>query len=122
MSSSRMTAFYRLPVEERRRRLAETLGFGAAETEALSVADALPVEVADIMIENAVGTFALPLGVALNFRVNGREHVIPMVVEEPSVIARLNETAATPNAVERSSNAAAPDLPPMRWYSAPMNG
>ena len=87
MSSSRIKAFYRLTVEERRQKLAEALDLSPGEVEALNAADALPLEVADIMVENAVGTFALPFGVALNFQVNGRDHVIPMVVEEPSVIA-----------------------------------
>src|SRR5207244_9591755 len=58
-----------------------------------NAADALPLDVADIMVENAVGTFALPFGVALNFQVNGRDHVIPMVVEEPSVIAAASNAA-----------------------------
>src|SRR5262245_25792359 len=93
MSSSRIAAFYRLSVEERRRKLAEALGLTAAEVEALRIPDALTVDVADTMIENAVGTFALPFGVALNFRVNRRDHVIPMVVEEPSVIAAASSAA-----------------------------
>jgi hydroxymethylglutaryl-CoA reductase len=91
--NSRISAFYRLSVEERRRKLAEVLELSPAEIEALSAADALPLDVADIMIENAVGTFALPFGVALNFRVNARDHVIPMVVEEPSVIAAASNAA-----------------------------
>src|SRR6185295_7841364 len=86
-------AFYQLPIEERRRKLAEALDLTPAELEALTAADALPLDVADIMVENAVGTFALPFGVALNFRVNGRDHVIPMVVEEPSVIAAASNAA-----------------------------
>ncbi|TMA45854.1 MAG: hydroxymethylglutaryl-CoA reductase, degradative [Deltaproteobacteria bacterium] len=93
MSSSRIAAFYRLTVAERRQKLAEALGLGAADMEALTAADALPLEVADMMVENAVGTFALPFGVALNFQVNGRDHVIPMVVEEPSVIAAASRAA-----------------------------
>ena len=93
MSSSRIPAFYRLTVEERRRKLAEALGLGPAELETLTAADALPLDVADIMVENAVGTFALPFGVALNFQINGRDHVIPMVVEEPSVIAAASRAA-----------------------------
>jgi hydroxymethylglutaryl-CoA reductase len=93
MVNSRIAAFYRMSVEERRQKLAEALGLTAAEVEALRVPDALPLEVADIMVENAVGTFALPFGVALNFRVNGRDHVIPMVVEEPSVIAAASNAA-----------------------------
>jgi hydroxymethylglutaryl-CoA reductase len=93
MSSSRIPAFYQLTIEERRRKLADALGLSEAEVHDLSVADALPAEVADIMVENAVGTFALPFGVALNFQVNGRDHVIPMVVEEPSVIAAASYAA-----------------------------
>ena len=80
MSTSRIPAFYQLTVDERRRRLAEALDLSAADVEALTAADALPLDVADIMIENAVGTFALPFGVALNFQVNGRDRVIPMVI------------------------------------------
>jgi hydroxymethylglutaryl-CoA reductase len=93
MSSSRIAAFYMLSVEERRRKLAEALDLAPADVDALNAADALPIEVADIMVENAVGTFALPFGVALNFQVNGRDHVIPMVVEEPSVIAAASNAA-----------------------------
>jgi hydroxymethylglutaryl-CoA reductase len=93
MSSSRIPAFYQLTVEERRRRLAEALALGPDEVKALTAADALPLEVADIMVENAVGTFALPFGVGLNFQINGRDYVIPMVVEEPSVIAAASNAA-----------------------------
>src|SRR5438034_11361657 len=93
MSSSRIAAFYRLTVEERRRKLAEALDLSPAEIQALEAADALPLEVADIMVENAVATFALPFGVALNFQVNGRDRVIPTVVEEPSVIAAASNAA-----------------------------
>jgi hydroxymethylglutaryl-CoA reductase len=93
MSSSRISAFYRLSIDERRKKLAEALDLTPAEVEALTAADALPLDVADIMVENAVGTFALPFGVALNFRVNGRDRVVPMVVEEPSVIAAASNAA-----------------------------
>jgi len=93
MSSSRIASFYRLSVEERRRKIAEALNLPSADVEALAHGDGLPLEVADAMVENAVGTFALPLGVALNFKVNGRDVVIPMVVEEPSVIAAASYAA-----------------------------
>src|SRR5262249_41757399 len=83
----------RLTVEERRRKLAEALDLTEGGFEALIAPDALPLDVADIMVENAVGTFALPFGVALNFQINGRDHVIPMVVEEPSVIAAASNAA-----------------------------
>src|SRR5215813_10524257 len=93
MSSSRIPAFYQLSVAERREKIAEALGLDAKDREALTAADALPLEVADIMVENAVGTFALPFGVGLNFLINNREIVIPMVVEEPSVIAAASNAA-----------------------------
>ena len=93
MSSSRIPAFYQMSVEERRRKLAEALDQSAEDLEVLRAADALPLEVADMMVENAVGTFALPFGVALNFQINGRDHVVPMVVEEPSVIAAASNAA-----------------------------
>ena len=93
MTRSRIAGFYRLSVAERRRKLAEALELTPADVETLSAADALSLDVADIMVENAVGTFALPFGVALNFQVNGRDRVIPMVVEEPSVIAAASYAA-----------------------------
>ena len=93
MSTSRIPAFHRMPVEERRRKLAGALDLSPADLETLGALHALPLEVADTMVENALGTFALPFGVALNFLVNGREHVIPMVVEEPSVIAAASSAA-----------------------------
>ena len=93
MSSSRIPAFYELTVEERRQKLAQALGLTGEDMAVLSSPDALPFEVADTMVENAVGTFALPFGVALNFQINGRDHIIPMVVEEPSVIAAASYAA-----------------------------
>ncbi len=62
MSSSRIPAFYELTVEERRRKLAQVLDLTAEEMAVLSSPDALPFEIADTMVENAVGTFALPFG------------------------------------------------------------
>ena len=93
MSSSRIASFYRLSIEERRRKIAEATKLSTAEVETLANGDGLPLEVADAMVENAVGTFALPFGVALNFKVNGRDYVVPMVVEEPSVIAAASYAA-----------------------------
>jgi hydroxymethylglutaryl-CoA reductase len=91
MTGSRIAGFYRLDVATRRRRLAAAVGLPAADVAALE--STLPTAVADRLVENAVGTFGLPFGVALNFRVNGRDHVVPMVVEEPSVIAAASNAA-----------------------------
>ena len=48
---------------------------------------------ADKMVENAIGTFSLPLGIATNFKINGKDYVVPMVIEEPSVIAACSTVA-----------------------------
>ena len=93
MTSSRIPAFYQLSVEERQRRIVEALGLTDEEVSTLVAADALSLDTADIMVENAVATFALPFGVGLNFRINGRDYIIPMVVEEPSVIAAASNAA-----------------------------
>jgi len=85
MKTSRISGFYRLPISERREALADWLT--GEEIEALSGLLSLGVNAADRMVENAIGTFALPVGLALNFIVNGREVIVPMAVEEPSIIA-----------------------------------
>jgi len=77
--------FYNLSIPERLGWLAEKAGLDAADLAALR--GGLTAEQADHMIENAVGVFGLPLGVAQNFVVNGREVLVPMAVEEPSVVA-----------------------------------
>src|SRR5262245_1210518 len=86
---SRIPGFYRLSVEERRARLH---GLTPDDRAALDTGG-LDLETADGMIENVVGTHALPLGVALNFRVDGQDVVVPMAVEEPSVVAAASNAA-----------------------------
>jgi hydroxymethylglutaryl-CoA reductase len=90
--SSRFPGFYRLELAERRRRLLEAAGLPA---EAFAAVDpgALPVDVADGMIENVVGTYALPFAVAVNFRVDGQDVLVPMAIEEPSVVAAASNAA-----------------------------
>ncbi|NMC80384.1 MAG: hydroxymethylglutaryl-CoA reductase, degradative [Chloroflexi bacterium] len=79
--------FYNLTLEERLERLAEETSLKRAELEALSGAAGLTPQRANHMIENVVGVFSLPLGIAQNFVVNSRRVLVPMVVEEPSVVA-----------------------------------
>ena len=93
MPSSRIPAFYQLSVEERQQRLVDALGLSEDEVATLVAADALPLDAADIMVENAVATFALPFGVGINFHINGQDYIVPMVVEEPSVIAAASNAA-----------------------------
>lgn len=79
--------FYEMSPAERLARLAEQTHLDQAGLDALSGAQGLNLAQADHMIENVVGTYALPLGVAQHFLVNGREVPVPMVIEEPSVVA-----------------------------------
>ncbi|MBI9045754.1 MAG: hydroxymethylglutaryl-CoA reductase, degradative [Anaerolineaceae bacterium] len=79
--------FYHLSLDERLQKLAQESGVSFDELQQLNAAGGLTTEQADHMIENVVGTFALPLGIARNFVVNGREVLVPMALEEPSVIA-----------------------------------
>lgn len=79
--------FYQLTLQERLQALQDSGGLSAEEADALSGAAGLTPAQADHMIENVVGTFALPLGIAQYFLVNGKEVLVPMAVEEPSVVA-----------------------------------
>jgi hydroxymethylglutaryl-CoA reductase len=88
--TSRLPGFHDQPLSERLGRLAQATGLSAEALAALAGQAALSPSQADHMIENAVGVFGLPLGVALNFVVNGREVLIPMAIEEPSVIAGVS--------------------------------
>jgi hydroxymethylglutaryl-CoA reductase len=86
MTSSRIPGFYNLPLGQRLEKLADSSGLDSAELSAFQGSGLSPDQ-ANNMIENAVGVFGLPLGIAMNFIVNGREVLIPMAIEEPSVVA-----------------------------------
>lgn len=85
--SSRLPGFYNLSLESRRAALQEQSLLTPEELLALTGEAGLDADQADHMIENVVGTHALPLGIALNFVVNGRQVLVPMAIEEPSVVA-----------------------------------
>lgn len=87
MTNSRIPGFYKLSVDERRHLLLAELGPQTEDPRAVWDSGGLPVERANQIVENVVGIYSLPLGVALNAEVNGEDRLIPMVVEEPSVIA-----------------------------------
>ena len=89
--SSRIPGFYRLPPEARLSTILERLGLDRDQTDALG--QGLDIGTADSMIENVIGTFSLPVGVGINFLVNGKDVVVPMVVEEPSVVAAVSNMA-----------------------------
>lgn len=86
MTNSRISGFYNLSLEERRTKLAENAGL-APESLLPWTTGGISAESADHMIENVVGLHSLPLGIGLNFMVNGRDVLIPFAVEEPSVVA-----------------------------------
>lgn len=92
MPSSRIPGFYKLPPEERLKAVREHADLDTEEVAALG-AEPLSVETADLMIENVVGTFALPLATGVNFLINGRDVLVPMAVEEPSVVAAVSNMA-----------------------------
>lgn len=79
--------FYNLTLPERAQWIAENTDLTADEVAALTGAGGLTPEQADHMIENVIGLHSLPLGIAQNFVINGREVLVPMTVEEPSVVA-----------------------------------
>ncbi len=93
-SGSRIPNFFRMTVAERITALRERELLSAEDVRALATAEhTLRLPVADKMIENVVGVFGLPMGLGLNFLINGRDYVIPLVVEEPSIIAGLSAAA-----------------------------
>lgn len=87
LGTSRLPGFYELKLEERIRKVAELAGLSAEDIDVLSGPAGLSPERADQMIENVIGIHALPLGIAVNFLINGRDYLIPMAIEEPSVVA-----------------------------------
>jgi hydroxymethylglutaryl-CoA reductase len=91
--SSEFSGFYKLPVEERVKRLRGFVGLTDDDVALLQKSGALNLDVANRMVENVIGVLPVPLGVATNFLINGREVVVPMAIEEPSVIAAASNAA-----------------------------
>jgi len=92
--NSRIAGFHRLTPEERLRAVRAFDGLSDDDIRQLrGGAGVLTVGRADKMIENVVGTYELPLGIATNFQVNGRDVLVPMVVEEPSIVAGASYAA-----------------------------
>ena len=90
--TSRLSGFYNLPISERLDIVAEFAGLNEEEKEML-FGRGLDAGQADLMIENTLGTFELPLGIAVNFLINGQDYLVPMAVEEPSVLAAVSHAA-----------------------------
>ena len=88
---SRISGFYQRTMDERRAELARRTGLDEADVAGL--VGGLSHDIADKMIENVVGLYALPLAVGLNVRLNDQDVIVPMVVEEPSVVAAMSNAA-----------------------------
>jgi hydroxymethylglutaryl-CoA reductase len=86
ITSSRMPGFYNKTLSERLQAIIDQSGLSQEEAAAFSTSGLNP-DGADHMIENVVGLYSLPIGIATNFRVNNKEVLVPMVIEEPSVVA-----------------------------------
>ncbi|NOX36372.1 MAG: hydroxymethylglutaryl-CoA reductase, degradative [Calditrichaeota bacterium] len=94
MDRSRIPKFYQYSVEERLRILLERDIITKEDYQMLvNGRQILTNEAADKMVENVIGVFSLPMGLGLNFLINGKDYVVPMVVEEPSIIAAVSSAA-----------------------------
>jgi len=87
LKSSRISSFYKLSVKERMKIVKEFAGLTDEEVNILQSTGSLSLELADRMIENVVGAIPIPLGIAVNFLINGKDYLIPMAIEETSVVA-----------------------------------
>ncbi len=91
--SSELTGFYKLPMAERLKLVQKLTGLSEEEAKTLSNTGGLPPETADRMIENVIGGITIPMGVATNFMINGKDYLVPMALEEPSVVAAASNAA-----------------------------
>ncbi len=92
MPSSRIPGFYKMSVQERLEQVAKFADL-SDEDRKLLLEKGLPLDIADRMIENVIGTFELPLGIATNFLIDGKDYLIPMAIEEASVVAAASNAA-----------------------------
>jgi hydroxymethylglutaryl-CoA reductase len=91
--TSQVSGFYKLSPKERMKYVQDFADLTDEEAEILQSTGALEMELADRMIENVVGAFSLPLGIAMNFQINKKDYMIPMAIEEPSVVAAATYAA-----------------------------
>lgn len=91
--TSRISGLKDLSVADRRARIAENSGAQASDLDVFDPAAGLGIDQADHMIENVVGIIGVPVGIATNLTVNGRDYLVPMATEEPSVVAAASNAA-----------------------------
>lgn len=88
--NSRIPGFYQLTLDERIERIGEYFELSSSEVDDLRSQGALRLDSADRMIESVIGVYSLPIGLGLNLRVNGKDHLVPMAVEEASIVAAVS--------------------------------
>ncbi len=93
MKTLRISGFYKLSPAERLEIVKEFADLTDEEIDAIRNTGGIGIEQADLMIENVIGTFDLPLGIATNFLINGKDYLVPMAIEEPSVVAAASNSA-----------------------------
>ena len=93
VKDSRIPGFYKLSREDRVKKLKEVTGLGDEDLGPLVDPGKVDLGVLDHMIENVVGSMTLPLGIATNFLINEKDYLIPMAIEEPSVVAAASNAA-----------------------------
>ena len=91
--TSQLSGFYKLSPKERVQLVKEFVGLTDEEVNILQSTGSLDMDLANRMIENVVGAFPIPLGIAVNFLINKRDYLIPMAIEEPSVVAAASYAA-----------------------------
>jgi len=89
--SSQISGLYKLPVEKRVELIKEYANLNEEETQLFT--SCLDMGIADRMIENVLGTFEIPLGIAVNFKINDKDYLVPMAIEESSVVAAASNAA-----------------------------
>lgn len=92
-SSSQISGFHKLSIEERLEKVKELTNLTDEETSLLKKTGGLDLSTADRMIENVLGTTQFPFGIATNFQINGKDYLVPMAIEEPSVVAAASYSA-----------------------------
>lgn len=93
MKSSRISGFYKLSLNDRLKEVKDFADLSDEEVNIISETGSLDAGTADQMIENVIGTFELPLGIATNFLIDNKDYLIPMTIEEPSVVAAASNAA-----------------------------
>ena len=91
--TSQISGFYKLTPNERMKHVKDFAGLSDKEVKILQSTGALEMKLANRMIENVIGAFPLPLGIAVNFLINKKDYMIPMAIEEPSVVAAASYAA-----------------------------